>query len=168
MDHLTDTHEYLNRLPIFSGAPAGVVKLFAYLAKEEEYPRRQLIVREGEVCDRCFLILAGKVEIFQFYGERRFHLQLLSVDKFNYFGELALLSEFKWFFSALALTDVHLLTISREAFAKVMDRYPEFYKTMVQKIVGLRIERFVDQTDYLMDNISPGAWREYAPESEWK
>lgn len=165
MNHLTDSQEFLNRLSIFSGAPAGVVNLFAYLAKEEAYKAGQDIIVEGGICDRFFLVLSGKVDIFQFHKGRRFHLQLLSGERINYFGELALLSEFNWFFSARAWTDVAVLTISREAFTKVMERYPESYQTMVQKIINLRIARFADQSKYLLDHISPEAWHE-DPEGE--
>lgn len=164
MTQLTDTQEFLNRFHIFSGAPSGVVSLFAYLAKREEYVKGEMIMSEGTRCDRLFLILSGKVDIFQHYHERRFHLQLLSEENFNYFGELALLAEFNWFFSARAWTDVELLSISREAFTKVMERYPESYQSMVQKIINLRIHRFADQQNYLMNNISPEAWREDPPE----
>ena len=164
MNHLTDSQEFLNRFAIFSGAPSGVVKLFAYLAKREEYKKEQNIITEGEHGDRFFLILSGKVDIFRFHNKRRFHLQLLSEERMNYFGELALLSEFNWFFSAQAWTDVVLLTSSREAFTKVMERYPESYHTMVQKIINLHIDRFADQSSYLLDHISPDAWREYPGE----
>ncbi len=160
MNQLTDTQEFLNRCSIFSGAPAGVVSLFAYLAKREEYKKGQMILTEGHRGDRFFLMLSGKVEIFQNHANRRFHLQLLSSDAINYFGELALLAEFDWFFSARAWRDVELLTISREAFTKVMERYPESYQSMVQKIIKLRITRFADQQRYLMNHISPEAWRE--------
>ena len=160
MNHLTDTQEFLNRCSIFSGAPAGVVSLFAYLAKREEYKKGEMILNEGNRCDRFLLIVSGKVEIFQYHANRRFHLQLLSGDAINYFGELALLAEFDWFFSARAWRDVELLSISREAFTKVMERYPESYQSMVQKIINLRINRFADQQRYLMNHISPEAWRE--------
>ena len=164
MNQLIDTQEFLNRFHIFSGAPSGVVSLFAYLAKREEYLKGQTIMSEGNRCDRFFLIMSGKVDIFQHYYGRRFHLQLLSEDTINYFGELALLAEFDWFFSAHAWTDVSLLTISREAFSKVMERYPESYQSMVQKIINSRIHRFADQQRYLLDHIAPDAWREDPPE----
>lgn len=164
MNQLTEIQEFLNRSEIFSGAPSGVVSLFAYLAKREEYSKGQIIINEGELCDRFFLILSGKVDIFQYCSERRFHLQLLSGETINYFGELALLTEFNWFFSARAWTDVCLLTISREAFSKVMERYPESYQSMVKKIVNSRIHRFVAQSSYLLDHLSPDAWRENPPE----
>ncbi len=160
VSQLTDIQEFLSRFHIFSDAPSGVASLFAYLAKREEYVKGTLIMAEGERCDRIFLIVSGQVDIFQYYNERRFHLQLLSCDSINYFGELALLSEFNWFFSARAWTDVSLLSISREAFSKVMGKYPESYQSMVQKIINSRIHRFIDQSGYLLDHISPEAWRE--------
>ncbi len=160
VEQLVDIQEFFNRSYIFSGAPGGVTKLFAYLAKRETYTKGQVILEEGKTCDRCFLIMSGEVDIYQHYEGRRFHLQLLMPDSLNYFGELALLSEFDWFFSARAWTDVTLLSISREAFGKVMERHPESYQSMVKKIIDLRIRRFVSQSEYLMANIAPGAWRE--------
>jgi len=162
---LTDIQGFLTRFPIFSGAPAGVVNLFAYLAKKEMYKKGESIFQEGQRCDRLFLIMSGKVDIYQHYNGRRFHFQLLSDDGINYFSELALLSGFKWFFSADAWTDVELISISREAFSKVMERYPESYQSMVKKIINIRINRFIDQSSYLLDHLSPEAWREY-PEEE--
>lgn len=163
-DQLIDIHEFLKRSYVFSGAPGGVAKLFAYLAKEETYAKGQIILEEGDPCDRFFLIVSGKVDIHQHHNGRRFHLQLLSDESLNYFGELALLSEFNWFFSARAWTDVTLLSISREAFVKIMEKHPEAYQNMVKKIIDLRIRRFANQSEYLMENISPDAWREDPPE----
>ncbi len=163
MNSLTDIQEFLNRFHTFSGAPPGVVSLFAYLAKKESYEKGQLILEEGLNCDRCLLIISGQVDIFQNHSGRCFHLQLLSEEGKNCFGELALLSEFEWFFSARAWTDVQLLSISREAFTKVVERYPDYYQAMVQKIICSRIHRFVEQSSYLLDHIDPNAWREEPP-----
>jgi signal-transduction protein with cAMP-binding, CBS, and nucleotidyltransferase domain len=164
VEQLVDIQEFFNRSYIFSGAPGGVTKLFAYLAKRENYTKGQIIMEEGNPCDRCFIIASGEVDIHRHYNDRRFHLQLLKADSLNYFSELALLSEFKWFFSARAWTDATLLSISREAFIKVMERHPESYQNMVKKIVDLHIHRFVNQSEYLMANIAPDAWREDPPE----
>ena len=153
--------EFLNRLPIFSGAPVGMTKMFAYLAKREEFQRGENIITENTRCDRIFIIMSGTVDIFQRYKERRFQLQQLAADSINYFGELALLAEFDWFFSARAGTDVTLLTISREAFTKVIERFPEFYPAAAQKIVKLHINRYVDQGRYLLGHIPPEAWPDY-------
>ncbi len=165
MEQLADIQEFLNRSHVFSGVPVGVSKLFAYLAKRETYTKGQIIMEKGKPCDRFFIIMSGKVDIYQQYNGRRFHLQLLTSDSLNYFGELALLAEFNWFFSARAWTDVTLLSISRKAFGKVMERYPDSYQSTVKKIINLRIHRFIDQSDYMLANIAPEAWREDPPES---
>ncbi len=164
VEELVDVQEFLKRWYVFSGAPGGVSKLFAYLAKRETYTKGQVILEEGNLCDRCFIIVSGEVDIHRHYKGRRSHLQLLRNDSLNYFGELALLAEFNWFFSARAWTDVTLLSISREAFGKVMERHPESYQNMVKKIIDLHIRRFADQSEYLLANISPDAWREDPPE----
>jgi CRP-like cAMP-binding protein len=164
LSNITDRQEFLNRLPMFSGAPAGVTEMFAYLAKREVYAQGETIVSQDTRCDRLFLIVSGKVDIFQRHKGRRFHLQLLEADSINYFGELATLAEFNWFFSARAWTDVVLMTISRQTFVKVMERYPDSYPAVVQKIIKLHINRFADQGRYLFANISPEAWREDPPE----
>ena len=87
-DQFIDIHEFLKRSYVFSGAPGGVAKLFAYLAKQETYAKGQIILEEGNPCDRFFLIVSGKVDIHQHHNGRRFHLQLLTGDSLNYFGEL--------------------------------------------------------------------------------
>ncbi|MBU0945026.1 MAG: cyclic nucleotide-binding domain-containing protein [Proteobacteria bacterium] len=164
LGNITGRQEFLNRLPMFSGAPAGVTKMFAYLAKREEYAQGEIIISEDTRCDRLFLIMSGKVDIFHRHKGRRFHVQLLGPDSINYFGELAMLAEFDWFFSARAWTDVVLMTISREAFTKVMERFPESYPVVVQKIIKLHINRFADQGSYFLSHISPEAWREDPPQ----
>lgn len=164
LNMITGIEELLNHFHVFSGAPPGALKLFAYLAKKEEFRKGQVIVEKGESCDRCFFIVSGMVDIYQPHSGHRFHLQLLCEDFINYFGELALLSKFSWFFSARAWSDVTLLSISREAFSKVMEKYPESYRGMVKKIIDLHIERYADQSAYLLDNLDPAAWREDPPE----
>jgi len=154
---------FLRKLPFFANTPLETVRLYAYLSSREQYAADEPIVLQGEPADRLFLIISGKVAICEEHNGREFHLQLLSADGLNYFGELSILAEFDWFFSALAVTDVTLLTITREAFKKVMEKYPEYFAPTVAHIVKLRIRRFVDQTDYLLDNLKEEAWRECIP-----
>lgn len=151
---------FLQKLPFFQGIPLEIIRLYAYLAEIKEYPANEPIVLEGEKSDRFYLVMTGRVAICEHHHERNFHLQTLSAEGLNYFGELALLAEFDWFFSARALTDVILLSITREAFHKVMEKYPDQLAITVSYIVNLRIKRFIDQTRYLLDHLKEDAWRE--------
>ena len=162
--HDLDTMEgklaILRKLPFFSNTPLETIRLYAYLSNKEHYYAQEPIVAQDEPAHRLFLIVSGKVAICEEHNGREFHLQTLSEDGFNYFGELTLLAEFDWFFSARAITDVTLLSISREAFKKVMEKFPEHFAATVSYIVKRRIDRFIDQTDYLLDNLKEEAWRE--------
>jgi CRP-like cAMP-binding protein len=149
---------FLRHLPFFSNTPLETVQLYAYLCNKEQYKAREPIVVQGEPADRLFLIISGKVAICKDYKDREFHLQMLSGEGLNYFGELTLLAEFDWFFSAHAMTDVTLLSISREAFTKVMEKFPDNYTETIAKIVRLRITRFDKQTNYLLENLKEEAW----------
>jgi len=164
LDSLEGKTAFLRKLPFFSNTPLETVRLYAYLCKKEHYYAAEPIVAQGESADRMFLIIEGKVAICQEHRGREFHLQILSWNGINYFGELALLAQFDWFFSARAMTDVILLSITREAFRKVWEKFPERYTETVARIVQLRINRFIDQTDYLLDNIKEEAWRECGKE----
>lgn len=155
--HIDDTLTILRRLPVFKNISLEMVKLYAYLSCKEEYKRGDIILRQGTPSDNLRLIVMGDVSITHTIGDREILLQKLSADSLNYFGELALISEFDWFFSAYAWSDVSILSISREAFGKVIERYPETFIDTVSAIVKLRIHRFSHQTNYLIDHLEEKA-----------
>lgn len=158
--HMDETISFLRQVPVFRDSPLDVLKLYAYLSQQEQYSAGETILAQGTPSDRMFLIIQGTVSICEERKGRHFHMQELDETNFNYFGELALLAAFDWVFSARAVTDVQLLSISREAFIKIHERFPEQYPLVVERIVKLRINRFVDQIDYLLDHLPEGAWRE--------
>ncbi len=150
----------LRRLPIFKDTPVDVLKLYAYLSQREDFTAGETIIAQGKRSDRMYLIIEGTVSICKERHGRHFFMQSLTDTEFNYFGELALLAEFNWFFSARAITDVKLLSISREAFIKIHERFPEQYPLAVERIVSLRVDRFIDQIDFLLDHLPDVAWKE--------
>ena len=151
---------FLRRLPVFRETPVEVLKLYAYLAQKEQYSAGEAIIQQGRPSDRMYLIVKGTVSLCEERNDQRFFLQDLNESELNYFGELALLAKFDWFFSAQAVTDVTLLSISREAFIKIHERFPEQYPLAVERIVKLRVDRFVHQVDYLLDHLPKEAWKE--------
>lgn len=156
---LEEISSFLRTLPVFRNTPVDVLKLYAYLAVQEHFQRGETIIQQGRASDRMYLIMQGEVSICEERNGRHFFLQTLSENGFNYFGELALLAEFDWFFSARAGTDVSVLSISREAFIKIHERFPDQYPQSVERIVRLRVDRFVNQIDYLLDHLPDDAWK---------
>jgi len=155
--HVEDALTILRRLPVFKNISLEMVKLYAYLSYKEEYKKGDIILQQGTPSDRLRLIVHGEVSITHTVGDREILLQKLSADSLNCFGELALITEFDWFFSAYAWSDVSILSISRESFGKVIERYPETFIDTIAEIVKLRIDRFTHQTDYLIDHLEKKA-----------
>ncbi len=163
-NHIDDALTTLRRLPVFRYSSLEMIKLYAYLSEKEHYSAGDVILRQGNTCDGVRLIVQGKVLISHTADERTIKLQALSGEHLNYFGELALISEFKWFFNAHALSEVDILKISRDSFQKVMERFPETYVDIVAEIVRLRVNRFNHQTDYLINHMGPEGLENLATE----
>lgn len=162
--HMDEALAYLPRLAVFKDTPLEILKLYAYLSKKEQYTTGDRILRQGDPGDRVLLIMSGEVLICEKHHGKSYQLQILRAEDVNYFGELALIARFNWFFSAWARTETTLLSISREAFQKVMEKYPEKYSAAVEKIVQLRIHRFIAQTGELLDKVDDRLWEECFPE----
>jgi CRP-like cAMP-binding protein len=152
-----DALAILRRLPVFKNISLDLVRLYAYLSHKEQYKRGDRILCQGKQSDGMRLLIHGDVSITHTVKGREILLQKLSAHRMNYFGELALISNFQWFFSAYAWNDVFILSISRESFAKVIERYPETYAETVAEIVKLRVHRFKHQTDYLVGHLEEEA-----------
>ncbi|BCO07796.1 hypothetical protein GF1_01720 [Desulfolithobacter dissulfuricans] len=156
-DHIEQALLFLRRLPVFAETPLDILRLYAYLAQKEHYHKGDIILRHATPCDRMFLIVSGQVAICHHRENKLFLFQELKGEELNYFGELSLVSKFNSPFCAVARSETVLYSLTREAFRRVMERYPERYISAVEKIVELRIQRFVAQTNFLLDRLSEEA-----------
>ncbi len=153
-----ETLNFLQQLELFRGTSLDILKLYAYLSKKEEYEPGEPIVLQGKPAKSMYLIISGSVSIYEKHGGINYKLQELTPDTLNYFGELALLSKFNWFFSAWADSKTTILSISREAFQKIMERFPEAFPVAIEKIISLRINRLIAQTHGFIEKTDPDSW----------
>jgi CRP-like cAMP-binding protein len=143
--------DILRRTELFSSAPAEIIKLFAYLAKHRIYQPGETILSQGEKADNCYLLLRGEVDVSTLHKGHNIVVQ--RVQPGSFFGEIALLARFEWFFSATARSEAELLITDRESFQKVLDKYPDKRQQITEKLIQLRISRFENQTSYLLDRL---------------
>jgi len=148
---ITIDFDILRQSAVFAGAPAEVVKLFAYLSRHRIYQAGEQIILQGDKAESCYLIISGEVDIITRHREQEIVVQRLRAGSF--FGELALLARFDWFFSAKATQETEILIISREGFEKVLSKYPEKRDKITEKVIQLRISRFENQTANLLDRL---------------
>jgi CRP/FNR family cyclic AMP-dependent transcriptional regulator len=148
---LSADFEHLRHSPIFSGINLDVVKLFAYLSTHRSYKDGDLLAESGQKADQAFIVINGLARITIQHRGRTIPLQDLEKDSF--FGELALLAQFKWFFNAQARGDLEVIIIDRQAFQKVIEKYPEHKDKLIERMVQLRVERLISQTSFMLDQL---------------
>ena len=152
---LTCDLEVLRQSPVFGGADNEVLKLFAYLATRKKYRTGDQIIIEGKEAEKAYYLISGTAEVTMNHRGNEVILQKLHPQTF--FGELALLAQFKWFFSVYPLTECEILEISRESFQKILEKFPSKRDKLIEKIVQLRIQRLSEQTEFMLDKM-PGAY----------
>lgn len=148
---LTKDFDLLRHSSLFSGLHLDVVKLFAYLSVRKTFRQGDLLIEQGEKADKAYVLNEGLVEVSVSHKGREVTLQRLGKDDF--IGELALLAQFDWFFSARAATDVEVLVLERIAFRKVLEKYPAHKDALIERLIQLRVDRLVEQTGFMLDQI---------------
>jgi CRP-like cAMP-binding protein len=94
-------------------------------------------------------LINGTLDVSVHHRDKDIRLQPLKEDDF--FGELALLAAFDWFFSVRAVTDVEVLIIHRRSFQKILEKFPSHKDMLIERVIQLRVDRLVRQTSFMLD-----------------
>lgn len=86
-------------------------------------PRGKLLIREGDIDSRAYMILSGSVMVFKKVRGREVQLATLGRDQI--FGEMGLVMDTPRTAGVKALEDVTVRVIDREAFNGMLRRDPE-------------------------------------------
>lgn len=116
--------ELLLKLPGFSALPADVIEQLATGLQQEEYPRGNTIVAEGEVGDRLFVIVRGRAEVFT-TGTSGL-VALAKLEAGDMFGEIALLiATHRRQATVKALDPLLTLSLSAASLDEALAAHPE-------------------------------------------
>ena len=137
-----DKSEFLANLDIFrqidffSGISIEVMKLFAFLCKRQSYKTEDYIFHQEDSDQFCNYILSGKAKlVYKKKGKQYF---IREYDAGHYFGVLSLMTPMIKQFSLIATEDTTCIIMTREAFSKVVDQYPDtLFK--VTRYIGQRV-----------------------------
>jgi len=115
---------FLNNVAIFKNLKAEDLHLVASITKEEFYKNNEIIIQEGEMGDKMFIIVDGEVEVYK--GNSGKELMVLGKMKKNEFlGEMAIFDEEPRSASIKSITDAHMLTISKDDIKELVLSYPD-------------------------------------------
>ncbi len=96
----------LRSVPMFAGQPPLAMERLAFDLIEVEVPAGSVVIRQGDVGDRFYMIDEGRVEV----------VDRAMLDAGDWFGEIALLDDVPRTATVTAVTDTRLFALEREDF----------------------------------------------------
>jgi len=102
------------------------------------FRRNEYIVREGDEGDSLFIIVEGAVKVQLKQKDKVLDLAVLGAGKF--FGEMALLTGETRSADVVAISETHLIEVTRDDIAPIMQQNPEL-SNMLAEVLADRKER---------------------------
>jgi len=124
----------LRRLPLFAPVPAPALEAAAAALVPLAIPAGGVVIREGDVGDRFYVLDTGSVTVEQ-HGS-----VIARLGPGSAFGELALIRDIARTASVVATTDVGLLALDREAFLLTLTASPRA-ASEAARIARLHLDR---------------------------
>ncbi len=140
-DHQLSSEQILARLDaveIFTPLSDGAHQSMAGSSHVHFYPRGETILRRGDDGRSMFVIHEGTVSIRIPDGESRELKEVASLQAGMFFGEMSVLTGQSRSAYAVAVTDVVLIEIGKEALEPILRDHPELASSISAKVVERR------------------------------
>ncbi|MBL8447456.1 MAG: cyclic nucleotide-binding domain-containing protein [Zoogloeaceae bacterium] len=144
------TSEHIARLqqtPVFGGLRADALEFLVGVSKTVEYPPRAVIIQEGDLGDRIYVIESGRVEVLKALGDELRVLKILGPGEC--FGEMALLDISPRSATVRALEACRALEIPSAALYKLYERDLEQF-TLLTLNMGREVSRRLRETERML------------------
>jgi CRP/FNR family transcriptional regulator, cyclic AMP receptor protein len=164
-DHAgVDRSQLLAQVPLFKGLPVPDRAAIAQRMAERAFGAGETVFRQGDRGASMFIVVAGSVQIFlPNNGPSKARLPLKTVEKGDYFGELAILDDKPRSASAETTAPTVLLELTREVFiADVIASPPA-----VLAILGEMGERLRDTNALLSQRAARDVVKEFDDRLTW-
>ncbi|MBN1381761.1 MAG: cyclic nucleotide-binding domain-containing protein [Deltaproteobacteria bacterium] len=138
-----DYREVLAKVSLFSQMNASDLKRIAALVRARVYQEGDIIIQEGSVDRRLFIITHGNVEVVKNLGSKK-EIPVGSFGPLSYFGEMALIDDEVRSASVVAKEKTQVLTLDHLELLDEIKRYPDMAVELLQ-MLSRRI-RLIEKT----------------------
>ena len=140
--------EALGGVGLFEGMSPEALRRVAAIASEEALPKGSVLFREGDVGDKLYLLLEGKVRISRNLGGMG-EEALAIIGPGETFGEMALIEDAPRSADAYTHEDCCLLSIGREEFEDLLFIHKDLAYEILWNCVKLQSKRLREANDKL-------------------
>ena len=132
----TENLNIFRQIDFFSGISIEGIKLCAFLCKRQSYKAGEFIFHQDDDDGCSYYILSGKAKLVLNLEKKEHFIREYEVE--SYFGVLSLMAPMIKQFSLIATQDTTCMVMSREAFSKVADQFPDI-PLKIARSVGQRV-----------------------------
>ena len=125
-----DTRELLGRVPVFEALAEDDLQRVAEVAVPRRFGRQQVIFREGDDSDTCYIVRHGHARAIREHPDGR-SITLAHFGPGDIFGELAMFDAEKRSATVEAIDDVELTGILGSDMRRLMREHPEIAPKLV-------------------------------------
>jgi CRP-like cAMP-binding protein len=129
----------LSRAGIFQGVDPSAVQDLKTALEPVSFPRAHVIFAEGELGDRLYIVLSGKVKIGRRAPDGRENL-LAVFGPSDMFGELSIFDPGPRTSTATTVTEVQAVTMDRTALREWIAKRPEIAEQLL-RVIARRLRR---------------------------
>lgn len=130
---MPDTTALLERVPVFEALAPADLEHVAQVAVPRRFAAHQVIFREGDTSDTCYVVRHGHARALREHGDGR-SIALAHFGPGDIFGELAMFDDEKRSATVEALDDVEALAILGSDMRRLMRDHPDIG---VRLVIGL-------------------------------
>ncbi|HIK28143.1 MAG: Crp/Fnr family transcriptional regulator [Oscillatoriaceae bacterium SKW80] len=127
------TEAFSELFPLFSAANPETLEWLLSVATEHEYPANRAVLMEDAWGNAVYFLISGWVKVRRLAGDKVVTLAILG--KGDFFGEMAILDESPRSTDVIALSPVHLLSVSAQRFIQTLFKDAQLHHRMLQLMV---------------------------------
>ncbi len=128
-----------NAIPLFGNlTPAQLDSIGAHVALQV-IEKGEVILRQGEVADSCFVIVAGQVKVYMSVSDETDSAReviLKTLGPGDFFGELPMFDQEPRNASVAAMDRVHLQVLSYTAFQRAIEKSPDIARGVMATLAA--------------------------------
>jgi CRP-like cAMP-binding protein len=125
--------ELLARVPVFSTLQEGDLERIAQLAVPRGFDAGQIVLREGDRSDTCYIVQAGRARAVHEHGDGR-TITLASFGPGDIFGELALFEDERRSATVEALGEMRVVAVLGPDMRRLIAEHPQI---AMRLLIGL-------------------------------
>ncbi|ADZ71103.1 cyclic nucleotide-binding domain-containing protein [Polymorphum gilvum] len=128
----------LRKVPLFRGIDETKLRLLAFISDRMQYQPGEHLCEQGEEGDTAFIILKGEADVLVRTpaGDR----SVARAKEHTIVGEIAILCDVPRTATLVALTEMDVLTVSKDDFLKLLKEFPDM-SLEVMRTLAQRLER---------------------------